>query len=153
MTDTENLVTIDARVIALNRTHNYVLDVKHQAQIARIEEVYLYDKNQHTHCCEFTPSYYLIHLYTRVIFTAVGEQINDHEQDEIFQAYEHEDTDNFYIHVHEIDGLQAKAKPFTYHTHGDPEFGDAEDEFESEEAYHDAVMDALREHFQANCPI
>ena len=152
MTDTENLVAIDARVIALNRTHNYFLDEKHQAQIARIEEVYLYDKNQHTHCCEFTPSYYLIHLYTRVIFTAVGDQLNDHEQDEVFQAYEHQDTDNCYVHVHEIDAWEAKAKPFTYYIHGDPDFSDAEDEFESEEAYHDAVMDALRDHFQANCP-
>jgi hypothetical protein len=153
MTDTENQVTIDARVIAINRTHNYLIAEGHQPSIARIEEVYLYDKNQHTHCCEFTPSYYLIHLYTRVNFTPVGNELSDHEQNEIFEAYEHEDTDNCYIHCHEIDALEAKAKPFTYHTHGDPEFGDAEDEFETKEAFHDAVMEALREHFQANCPI
>lgn len=153
MIDIENPVTIDARVIALDRTHNYFIEAKHQPSIARIEEVYLYDKNQHTHCCEFTPSYYLIHLYTRVIFTPEGDQLNDHEQDEIFQAYEHEGTENCYVHCHEIDALEAKAKPFTYHTHGDPEFGAAENEFENEEAFHDAVMEALREHFQANCPI
>src|SRR6266542_4446031 len=82
MTDIENHVTIDARVIALNRTHNYLIDEKHQPSIARIEEVYLYDKHQHTHCCELTPSYYLIHLYSRVIFTPEGDKLNDHEQDE-----------------------------------------------------------------------
>ncbi len=155
MNDTENFVTIDARVIALNRTHNYLIDQTHLPSIARIEEVYLYDKNQHTHCCEFTPSYYLIHLYTRVIFTPEGDKLNDHEQDDIFQAYEHEATENCYVHCHQIDALEAKAQPkdFTYHVHGDPEFGDAEDEFESKEAFHDAVMEALREHFQANCPI
>ena len=129
MPDTENRVTIDACVIALNRTQNYFIEEKHQPFIARIEEVYLYDKNQHTHCCEFTPSYFLIHLYTRVIFTPVGDQLNDHEQDEIFQAYEHEDTENCYVHCHEIDTLEGKAQPkdFTYHTHGDPEFRDAEE--------------------------
>jgi hypothetical protein len=155
MPDTTTFADIDARVIALNRTHNYVIDEKHQPYIARIEEVYLYDKSQHTHCCEFTPSYYLIHLYTRVIFTPAGDQLSDHDQDQIFQEYEHEDTDNLYVHCHEIDALEEKARPndFTYYAHGDPEFGEAEDDFESEEAYHDAVIEALREHFQANCPI
>lgn len=155
MSDTDSLVRIDARVIALNRTCNYLIDAKHQPSIARIEEVYLYDKSQRTHCCEFTPSYYLIHLYTRVIFTPEGDQLNDHEQDEIFQTYEHEVTDNCYVHCNEIDALEEKARPqdFTYHTHGDPEFGNVADEYETEEAFHDAAMDALREHFQANCPI
>ena len=153
MTDTENRVTIDARVIALNRTHHYLIDAKHQPSIARIEEVYLYDKNQHTHCCELTPSYYLIHLYTRVIFSPKGDKLNEHEQDEIFQAYEHEVTEECYVHCHEIDALETQAKPFTYHIHGDPEFGDAADEFENEEDFHDSVMDALREHFQGNYPI
>jgi hypothetical protein len=147
--------TIDARVIALNCSHNYLIDEKHQPFIVRIEEVYLYDKNERTHCCEFTPSYYLIQLYTRVIFTPAGDQLNDHKQDEIFQVYEHEATDNIYVHCHEIDALESKAQPdgFTYHVHGDPEFQESEGDFESEEAYHDAVMEALREHFQANCPI
>ena len=154
MTDTENLFKIDARVIALNRTHNYVIAEKHQAHIASIEEVYFYDKNQRTHCCEFTPSYYLIHLYTKVIFTSAGNELNDHEQDEIFQAYEHEEMDNCYVHCHEIDVLEATVfdRP-TYYIYGDPEFGNVEGEFESQEAYHDSVMEALREHFQANCPI
>jgi hypothetical protein len=155
MNNRKTFSPIDARVIALDRSQNYFIDERHKPFIARIEEVYLYDKNERTHCCEFTPSYYLIHLYTRVILTPPGEQLNALEQDEIFQAYEHEETDNCYIHCHEIDALEAKTQPndFTYYAHGDPKFAGAEDDFESKEAYHDAVIDALREHFQANCPI
>lgn len=155
MNDTKTFAAIDARVIALDRSPNYFIDETHRPFIARIEEVYLYDKNERTHCYEFTPSYYLIHLYTRVIFTPAGDQLSDHDQDENFQAYEHEDTDNIYVHCHEIDALEAKGRSndFTYYAHGDPEFGEAEDDFESEEDYHEAVIEALREHFQANCPI
>jgi hypothetical protein len=155
MNDRKTFAPIDARVLALDRSQNYSIDERHKPFIARIEEIYLYDKNERTHCCEFTPSYYLIYLYTRVIPTQAGDQLKDHEQDEIFQAYELEETDNCYVHCHEIDALEARAKPnrFTYYAHGEPEFRGVEDDFESEEAYHDVVIEALREHFQANCPI
>lgn len=149
---TSRPIAIDARVVALNATANYMIDQDDQPFIERIDDVFLYDRNERTHCCEWTPSYYLIHLYTSIVFR-IDDRLDEATEERLKQRYADLPTDNCYVHCHQIDAIEAKAKPFQYHTHGDPGFAKSHAEFGNEEAWHDAVMEALREHFCANCPI
>jgi hypothetical protein len=143
-------VPIDARVVALNVTGRYLIDDQDRPFIKRIDDVFLYDRNERTHCCEWTPSHYLIYLYTNVVVSA---ETDDRKREALQEKYGYLPTDNCYVHCHEIDAIEKNARPFRYHTHGDPGFENARDEYETDEAWHDAVMDALREHFCCNCPL
>jgi hypothetical protein len=141
---------IDARVVALDVTANYWIDEQDRPLIERIDDVFLYDKSERTHCCEWTPSYYLIYLYTSIL---CREAMDEHRRDELDQKYAHIATDNCYVHCHQIDVIEDQAERSRYYKHGDPGFEKCRDEFDSEEAWHDAVMEALREHFCANWPL
>jgi len=149
---TAQILPIDARVVALNATASYLIDAEDRSFIERIDEVFLYDRNERTCCCELTPSYYLIHLYTSVVFRR-DKLPDERRQEEIEQQYAFLPTDNCYVHCHTIDAIAERAEPFRYHRHGEPGFETCRAEFDSDQAWHDAVMEALREHFCANHPI
>lgn len=144
----EETVPIDARVIKLNSTPDYCLKHGDKQFIKRIWDVWVYDKNQHTHCCELTPSYSLIHLYTEVELSDKGSALPDAKKDEIYERYEHEPTDDKYVHVSDIDRLEEilLKKPFRYYVYGNPgvSFDDVD---------RDQQMESLREHFNANHPL
>lgn len=147
--DKNSDVPIDARVIAYNETSYYNIEDEHKPFIKAIRNVYLYDKNEITHLCEITPSYWLIWLYTQVIFTDAGNELGDFEKNDIFEKYEQcGGNDNIYVHCHEVDQVEATAKKneFRYYVYGATGVN-------LEDTSREEQMESLREHFQGNCPL
>ena len=134
---------IDARVIAIDETRYYDIEAADKPLIKKILGVYLYDKNEVTHCCELTPSYWLIHLYNLVIFTEEGEALDEITRDLKRDYYEMSDSEDKYFHCHDVDEMEAKAEKGTYHIHGDPGVP-------LTEVPRDDQMEALHEHFVCN---
>jgi len=143
MIDTERS-PIDARLIAMDRTGNFCIDEADAPHIKQIRSVYLYDKNERTHCCELTPSYWLEHLYDEVILTP-DAALSDDEREALYSKYEDTpyDEQGIYVHCHSIDRIEKRAGRFEYHVHGDT--GVSYDDCD-----HDEQMEALREHFCGN---
>lgn len=144
MTATSNEeIAIDANCIALNETGNYVIDEQDRPYIREIRGVYLFDRNSRTYCCEMTPSHYLIHLYDQVI---PADDTPDDVLERLDETYACHGGENCYVHVHQIETILKAARPWTVHHYGDPgvSFADVE---------RDEQMEALREHFNADCPL
>jgi hypothetical protein len=140
MTATAQEIAIDAYVIALDETEFYSLKPAHRPHVKAIRGVYLFDRNTHTHCCELTPSYYLIHVYDEVI---PADDTPDELRELLDSEYAYCGGEDKYVHTHAIDRILSEARPFTVHHYGDP--GVSFDDVERDEQ-----MDALREHFQGN---
>ena len=140
--ETETEVSIDAYCVALVETGNYIIDESDRPHIREIRGVYLFDRNVHVHCCELTPSYYLIHLYDQVI---PADDAPDDVLERLDETYGHCGGEDCYVHVHEIENIIKAARPWTVHQYGDPgvSFDDVE---------RDKQMESLREHFNGNCP-
>lgn len=146
-TEQKRTLPIDARVVALVETSGYNIAACDKPFIDCIRGIYVYDKNTVTHCCEMTPSYYLIHVYDQVILTEAGNELNHIAQDKIFEKYEqHGESDDKYVHCRNIDKIESEATPYYYYKYGNPKvsFDDVE---------YDQQMESLREHFQGNCPL
>lgn len=139
---------IDAYVVAFDETDHYQIDDEDRPYIERIVGVYLFDRNQRTHCCELTPSYWLIHLYDEVRLTPLGMDCDDeYRLDEIYQKYEYNGGDDIYVHCHSVERIIAKAdaKPFTVYHYGDTEV-------DEDDVDYDDQMEALREELSCNHP-
>jgi len=146
--DTKEKVGIDAHVLALNETHHYFIDPADIPFIARIDGIYLFDRNRHTHCCEWTPSYWLIHLYDRLLLTEAGEALDDGTREELYEKYENcggEDS-SCYVHCHTVEQLIEEAKPFDHYHYGSPEV-------DLNDVEYDDQMEAIRESCCCNWPI
>ncbi len=146
MTTTPNisLQPIDAYVVALDETTHYFISPADRPYIEQIRGAYLFDRNQCTHCCELTPSYYLIYLYNQVLLTEKGNALDDHAQNRLFQQYEHY-GDDCYVHCHTVERIIERNKPQTVCHYGNPEVDQQDVEYNEQ-------MDALQEHFCSNCP-
>lgn len=64
--------------------------------IERIENVYLYDSGQITHCCELAGSHYLEHIYTAIDFV---DSTPDEVREELHDRYGCEVLDGMYVHA------------------------------------------------------
>jgi hypothetical protein len=137
---------IDAHVIALDETNHYFIDPKDKPFIKQIRGVYLYDANQHTYCCEFTPSYWLMHLYDQVILSKEGEALDEFAKDEIYQKYEFNGGEDIYVHCHTIDALVEKAGRWEHHHYGSTGA-------KYKDSNYDEQIDGLREHLCCDCVI
>ena len=138
---------IDAYAIALDETEFYNLDPADAKHIKRIFGAYVFDRNQQTHLCELTPSYYLIYLYTSIEFA------DDDTREALDEKYAHEATDDGdYIHCHEAEKILAAAKPYTVSHYGDVAEHDREDDIEDLDQRYDAELERIREDLCANCP-
>jgi len=137
---------MDIHVVALVETSHYHIDSADVPYIAQIRGVYLFDKEQRTHCCELTPSYYLIHLYDQVILSEAGDALDDDQKDRLYQAYEYNGGENNYVHCHEIDAIVERADQGEHYVYGDSEV--KEDDVE-----YDDQIEAVREHLCGNCPL
>jgi RimJ/RimL family protein N-acetyltransferase len=139
---------IDAHVSALDETGHWNIDAEHAPYIKAIRGVYLFDRNERTHCCEITPSHYLIHLYDQVIFTDAGEELDDYAKDDIYQTYEYTgQSEDIYVHCRTVDRMIAKAtKPGLNFDH----YHDGTVNAPYADTKHAEQMEALREHFCGN---
>ena len=126
----------DFQAVKLNVTRFYRIEKEDTSYIDAIWDVFMYDKNTHTYCCEMTPSYFLIHLYTTVVFKdelcKESDAVSESIRDRIDQRYCFEPTDDCYMHVSDIDELPLRDKT----NYAEP-FEDEED---------------AREYMCGNCP-
>ncbi len=78
-------------------------------KIARIETVYLFDKNVHVHCCEITPSYELWPVATRAILKPefADDDVLREEVDAVMQENQYRDVN--YRHVRAVDPLLVEG--------------------------------------------
>ena len=76
-TATSRTLPIDAYVIAFSEIDHYFIKDEDRPHIQDIRGVYLFNHNERTFCCEFTPSYWLIHLYDEVILTPEADEALD----------------------------------------------------------------------------
>lgn len=111
----------DFRVIAIDESE-YITDPAILEKAGRVFGVYMYDKNEVTHCCEITPSYCLYPLYNS--WEKSGDDYyeeHEAERDEIEDDLRLRDYDVTYMYCYSVDALEQKLKgeQFRYHILGD----------------------------------
>jgi len=147
---------IDAWVVAIDETSNYEIDEEDRPKIIAIRGIYIFDRHTRTHCCELTPSYYLIHLYDQVLLVddtgppawldnPDAPPVDPYWQDTLYAKYEHEGNENRYYHCYSIDHLIENGRE----NHNYAQAGAAGVDYS--EMSHDDQMDSLRERYCANC--
>lgn len=141
--DTEARAPIDAYVVALDETWGWVIDKADAPFIKAIRTVYLFDRNERVHCCELTPSFYEMHLYHEV---ECQPGTSEERAQRIYEKYESQPGDNFYVHCHELETIIEAGKPFTVHHYGDTGVS-------YDDVSRDDQLEALCEHFNANHPL
>jgi len=150
-TESESRTLIDAYAVALDETDHYTIEEADRPYIEKIMGVYLFDRNQRTHCCELTPSYWLTHLYDQVILTEVGralEELDGFAADMFYQEYEQCASDGIYthyVHCHSIDALIERNEKLTVHHYGNQEFCDRDTDYDDQ-------MEDIREYLCSNRP-
>ncbi len=150
-TETDRRV-IDAYAVALDETDRCHIERADRPYIARILGAYLFDRNERTHCCELTASYYLIYLFTSVELTDAGHALDDDARGELYDRYEMEPSDDCYVHCGEIERMIAAGKPYTVSHYGDVAESDLEDGIDDANERHSAEMEAIQEDLSCNHP-
>lgn len=72
----------------------------------RITDVYYYNSNEITYCCEVIPSYYLnyINSYTEKSYQDLNNEDEIQEYEEILEEIKMENSNiGIYVHCHELD--------------------------------------------------
>ena len=135
---------IDLVLVAVNLTSGFVIEEEGAPLIEEIRGVYMLDRNQVTHCCEVTPSYWLEWLYCLVVWNDQDEELDEEAKGQIYEKYEHqlEDNGGHYTHCGVIDRF-IKEYPDRVYLVGKKDFDDSE-------LTHDEVLDANREHYSCN---
>ena len=95
----------DFRLVKIDETKHWREDIA--VACGRIFGVYLYNKNEHSYCCELTPSYTLIPLYSYA-----ENEITDEIAEELMNG-DSLCNDVTYVHVSSVDKLNTKAAPAT----------------------------------------
>jgi len=140
----ETETKIDAYAVALDETANYAIEEADRPYIKKIMGVYLLDRNQRTHCCELTPSYWLMHLYDQVVLTEAGQALDEYAVDEL-QKYEYCGGEDIYVHCHSIDALIERNEKWTVYHYGDPEV-------DEDDVDYDDQIEGIQEYLCGNCP-
>ncbi len=135
----EEKIKPDWWAVEIDETRNWNLDDKDRPFVEKITGVYFYDRNEHTHCCELTPSYYLRTLGSSIHFKsdtpdAVQERITDALASELYGG------DDIYMWVMHVEAIDDKHK----HHYG--ALDDADDCTKEEQE------DAVREYYNGNSP-
>lgn len=97
---------LDLRLVVFDHTVYYREDI--QAEAGKIFQVYVYDANRVTNCCEIRPSYELYPLLTQPLNCPESERERDALDELVGQ-----DTDERYIHCSVIDAIPAlRQRPY-----------------------------------------
>ncbi len=134
---------INAWLIALDKTHEYNIDAEDALHIEKVEGVYLFDRNQVTHCGSTEPFYDLRYLYT--IITVV-DGLSDKRREELEEKYAYETGNDCYAHTKLVDSIIEEGDPSLVEQYGDPGVA-----FENVE--YDDQMYAVGEHYVCNRPL
>ena len=78
------------RVIAMNDTESWTLPEKFQGKV-KIYSRYLYNPNEHTYCCELTPSRELRFLGSEWVYNE-GIEFSDDEVEQLYEILLEGDT-------------------------------------------------------------
>lgn len=98
---------MDIHVVTLNETDDYYIDPADVEYITQIRGVYFFDQEQVVHY-DKAPSYYLVHLYNRVILSEAGDALNENQKKRLYRAYEYNSDnggENVPVHCDEIDAI------------------------------------------------
>ena len=137
---------INAWLVALDETEHWHIPEKFKDIVISIRGVYLLDRNEITHCCETTPSYWLMHLYDSPVYSDAYDKLTDEEKEEVHDYFEMEHGDDIYVHCHTIDRmLQKRKKGIVYH------YGKTGVRYR--DSSYDEQLDGIREWANGNPPI
>ena len=143
---TAKRLRIDAWVIGFDETRNYNIKPEHRPYIQAIYGYYLFNRNEVTHCCEITPSYWLIHVYDQIVLNPDSKP-SDEMLNTLTEEYELCGGDDIYVYCHTVDAIiRKRGKPKrTYH------YGVTGVKFTDVD--YDEQMESLREHLCGNPPL
>jgi hypothetical protein len=91
------------RVLLLDETEHWREDIV-KAAGGQVFGVYLYNPNQVTHCCEFTPSFALTFLNSIPLEYPDGEEAREQLHDDLIDGNVHCEPIT-YVHCHDVDKL------------------------------------------------
>ena len=116
--------------VCLDETSSYNFDPEDVPFIDKMLGAYVYDPEERTHLCEFTPSYWLERLYCTALLKA---DVSDEVKGRIYDRYELNSNSEagIYMHCSDIERLSAEDK------HDAGEFEDLEE---------------ARDYLSSNCP-
>jgi hypothetical protein len=120
----------DWRAVGIDVTAHYSVAEEDKPHVKRIIDVFFYDRNEHTHLCEATPSYFLRYLYTTIEY-AEGVFFNEDLRERLDQEYAHCYTEDSYMHVSDVDRITELAAVYG----------------------EEATEEEVREYWQGNCPL
>ncbi len=122
------------KLVKIDVTHHWNEDFLRQIKAGKVFDYCLYDSSQATHCCEFTPSYWLVPVYSET------EHYLDDAQHEEFSYHNNlEGLEPFYMHCHDVENLEH----IDDFSSSDFEYEKSEDEKEYSEQFEEAE-DCLR---------
>lgn len=98
-----------------------------QARIEAIYDVYFYDKNAHTYCCEMTPSYFMEYLSTNIV---IKPGVPEMEVGALQDEYCNGNGEDCYMHCSDVDRIAGQVA-----------FGEGE-----------VTPEEVREYWQGNSP-
>lgn len=139
--EVEKPVVMDVWLVALvdDRVRHWA-DEEDAPFLTRLTSVYLYDRNQVTHCCELTPSYCLYWLYDYVDFKDAVE-LSAARREKLQERYESPpDSSVTYVHCHDVERLDNDRS--RSYVHGE--------EVLPEDVTYDDALEGLLEYYRGN---
>lgn len=121
---------VDAFVVGFDETYAWNLAPEDKPWIKEIRGVYLFDRNEVTHCCEVTPSYFMRFCYHAFVLV---DAATDEVSERIHEEYGTEPQDDCYMHCSEVDRFVSEHPEWVRHPPAEPQ----ESLSESGEAFDD----------------
>lgn len=75
----------DFVAVAVNETPYYEFGKEDASLIERVYTVYVFNRSEHTYCCQLTPSYFLEPAYTELILT--DYDVSEEKKEELDEKY------------------------------------------------------------------
>ena len=130
--------TAKLRLVVLNETEFWREDI--QKACGKINRVYLFDSNQHTYCCEMTPSYTLIPLAS---FAVSENEVSEEMYEELLKG-DSLNSEIMYMHVSSVDKMKTERASFSHSLDGGLRY------YASEGKKYNDIIEAAKDYFSGN---
>jgi len=131
-------------IVKIQSTRDWDQEFVKKSQIKEIWDVYLYDQNERTFCCELTPSYCLNYMDTHAYFAdGISDEDRDEAEESIMESTAWNDRVSYY-HCSAIDSLPEEHKD-----RNNP-LDDYDDTDWSDDEQYQAVIDDYIGYYRAN---